>query len=80
MKTYYIDKIGCQNVNIKAESVSELISVAIKHAESNGGYIARVYVHCSHILTDGKKWSDEQNVEYEVRVNNNTKKITAKRI
>lgn len=80
MKTYYIDKIGDQNVNVKADSVSELRSAAIKHAESNGGYIARIYVHCSHILTDGNKWSDEQNVEYEVRVNNNKKTITAKRI
>ena len=80
MKTYYIDKIGCKNVNIKVESVSELISFAIKHAESNEGHIARIYVHCSHILTDGKKWSDEQNVEYEVRVNNNKQTITAKRI
>ena len=80
MKTYFIDKIGGQKVNIKAESVSELISVAIKHADSNGGHIARIYVHCSHILTDGKKWSDEQNVEYEVRVNNNKQTITAKRI
>ena len=79
MKTYFIDKIGCQNVKIKADSVSDLISFAIKHAERNEGHIARIYVHCSHILTDGKKWSDEQNVEYEVRVNNNRQTITAKR-
>ena len=80
MKTYYIDKIVGQNVNLKANSVSDLISFAIKHAERNGGNIARIYVHCSHILIDCKKWSDEQNVEYEVRVNNNKQTITAKRI
>ena len=80
MKTYTIDKIGNQNVKVTVEGLNELERSAIHYAERNGGNISSIYVHCSHILTDGKKWSDEQNVEYEVRVNNNKQTITAKRI
>lgn len=80
MKTYIIDKIGNQNVNLTAEGLNELERIAIRHAERNGGHISSIYVHCSHVITDGKKWSDEQNVEYRVKVNNQKKTITTKRI
>ncbi len=80
MKTYFIDKIGGQNVNVKAESLNELESIAIHHAERNGGSISKIYVHCSHVISSGKNWSDEQNVEYHVRVNNQRRTITTKRI
>lgn len=80
MKTYIIDKIGNQNVNVTVEGLAELERSAIRHAESNGGNISRIYVHCSHVITDGKNWSSEQNVEYRVRVNNRKKTITTKRI
>lgn len=80
MKTYFIDKIGGQNVNVKAESLNELESIAIHYAERNGGNISKIYVHCSHIISSGKNRSDEQNVEYHVRVNNQKRMITTKRI
>ena len=80
MKTYIIDKIGNQNVYITVEGLNELERSAIRHAERNGGNISRIYVHCSHIMTGGKNWSDEQNVEYRVRVNNQKRTITTRRI
>ena len=80
MKTYIINKIGNKNVNVTAEGLDELERIAIHHAERNGGNISSIYVHCQHVMTDGKNWSDEQNVEYRVRVNNQKKTITTKRI
>lgn len=80
MKTYIIDKIGNQNVKVTAEGLNDLEHIAIHHAERNGGNISSIYVHRSHVMTNGNKWSDEQNVEYRVRVNNQKKTITTKRI
>lgn len=80
MKTYFIDQIGNQNVNLTAICLNELERIAIRHAERNGGYISSIYVHCSHVVNDGKNWSDEQNVEYRVRVNNQIRTITTRRI
>ena len=78
MKTYIIDRIGNQNVKVTVEGLNELERSAIYHAKLNGGNISSIYVHCSHVVTIGKNWSDEQNVEYRVRVNN--QKNTIKRI
>lgn len=75
MKTYIIDKIGNQNVKVTVEGLNELERSAIYYAERNGGNIYSIYVHCSHVVTGGKNWSDEQNVEYRVRVNNQKKTI-----
>ena len=80
MKTYIIDKIGNQNVKVTVEGLNELERSAIHHAERNGGNISSIYVHCSHVMAEGKNWSDEQNVEYRVRVNNKKMTITTKRI
>lgn len=80
MKTYIIDKIGNQNVKVTVEGLNELERSAIHYAERNCGNISSIYVHCSHVMTEGKNWSDEQNVEYRVRVNNKKMTITTKRI
>ena len=80
MKTYIINKIGNQNVNVVAIGLNELERIAINYTERNGGNIARIYVHCSHVMTGGKNWQDEQNVEYRVMVNNKNRTIASKRI
>lgn len=80
MKTYIIDKIGNQNLNVEVRGLNELERIAIYHTERNGGNIARIYVHCSHVITDRKNWKDEQNVEYRVMVNNQNGTISSKRI
>ena len=80
MKTYTIDKIGNQNVKVTVEGLNELERSAIHYAERNGGNISRIYVHCSHVMTKGKNWIDEQNVEYHVRVNSRKRTITTKRV
>ena len=80
MKTYTIDKIGNQNVKVTVEGLNELERSAIHYAERNGGNISSIYVHCSHVMTKGKNWSDEQNVEYRVRVNNKKMTIITKRV
>ena len=80
MKTYIIDKIGNQNVNVEAVGLNELERIAIHHTERNGGNVARIYVHCSHVITGSKNLEDEQNVEYRVMVNNQNRTIASKRI
>lgn len=79
MKTYFIDKIGNQQVRLTATSIAELESIAIRHAERNGGYLANIYVHCSQVVASyGGKC--ECFVEYIVRVNNQKRTITTKRV
>lgn len=72
MKTYFIDQIEGNQVSFKAESISELEIIAIRYAEKHGGHIARIYVHCSHVIS---KQIDEQNIEYIVSVNNRKRTI-----
>ena len=80
MKTNIIDRIENQNVIVTAKGLNELERRVIRHTELNGGNISSIYVHCSHVMTNGKNWSDEQNVEYRVRVDNRKKTITTRRI
>lgn len=83
MKTYIIDKIGSKKLNgqkLTAESIAELEQLAIRFADMFNLNTTKIYVHCSHIITDGKNWSDEQNVEYVVRMNNQKHTLTTKRI
>lgn len=78
MKTYFIDKIENQQVRLTAASISELESIAIHFAEHHGGCsLSKIYVHCSHVVSG---ITDEQNVEYHVRVDNQKRTITTKRI
>lgn len=72
-KTYFIDKIGANNVNIIAESRQELESYAIRRAN----FIKRIYVHCSHVCT---KNTDEHNAEFLVFVNNRKRLIYSKKL
>lgn len=75
--TYLIDQIGGVKAIAVAGSIAELERIAIRQQEKNGGSIKRIYVHCNRIYGESK---DELNVEYEVRVNNQKRTITTKRI
>lgn len=77
MATYFIDKIQNQSLKFVAGSINELEGIAIHFAANHGGHIDRIYVHCSHVCSSSR---DEQNVEYQVRVNNQKRTITTKRI
>ena len=77
MKTYFIDKIQNHDVNIVAESINELQMKAVEYCEKHFGGLTKIYVHCSHVLSTNV---DEQNIEYIVRVNNQARTITTRRI
>lgn len=81
MKTYFIDKIENESVNVIVESLSELALEVVKRAPGNSS-LQRLYVHCSSVVTITKKgWQcDEQNVEYIVTLDNRKKKLYAKRV
>ena len=77
MKTYFIDKIQNHDVNIVAESINDLQMKAVEYCEKHFGGLTKIYVHCSHVLSTNV---DEQNIEYIVRVNNQARTITTRRI
>ena len=75
MKTFIIDRIGDKNVKLNVSGIAELdINAALV-----AGFTRKLYAHCAHVLTDGKNWKDEQNVEYFVYVNNRKRTITSRR-
>ncbi len=75
MKTYFINKINNKEVKLVANSLKELASSAIANCT---GDLGRIYVHCTHVCTANGR--DEQNVEYLVRVNNQKRTVSMKRI
>ena len=77
MKTYFINKIQNHDVYIVAESINDLQMKAVEYYNEHFGCVTKIYVHCSHVLSTKV---DEQNVEYIVRVNNQARTITTRRI
>ena len=77
MKTYFINKIQNHDVYIVAESINDLQMKAVEYYNEHFGCVTKIYVHCSHVLS---MTTDEQNVEYIVRVNNQARTITTRRI
>ena len=77
MKTYFINKIQNHDVYIVAESINDLQMKAVEYCGKHFGGVTKIYVHCSHVLSTNV---DEQNVEYIVRVNNQARTITTRRI
>lgn len=77
MKTYFIDKINNKAVKMTANSVNEMESAVLNYCFLNGFDTRKVYVHCSNVCSGT---TDEQNVEYIIRTNDNTHTITTRRI
>ena len=77
MKTYFINKIQNRDVYIVAESINDLKMKVVEYCEKHFGGLKKIYVHCSHVLSTNV---DEQNVEYIVRVSNQARTITTRRI
>ena len=77
MKTYFINKIQNNDVYIVAESINDLKMKVVEYCDKNFRGLTKIYVHCSHVLS---MTTDEQNVEYIVRVNNQSRTITTRRI
>ena len=73
MKTYFVNRIQNHDVNIVAESINDLEMKVIAYCDKHFGGVTKIYVHCSHVM-------DEQNVEYIVRVNNQKRTITTRRL
>ena len=78
MKTYFISRIQNHDVNIVAESIDDLEKQVIAYCDEHFGGVTKIYVHCSHVCSSTN--TDEQNVEYIVRVNNQKRTITTRRI
>lgn len=78
MKTYFINRIQNHEVSLMAESINDLESKVIAYCDEHFGGVTKIYVHCSHVCSTTN--TDEQNVEYIVRVNNQAQTITTKRI
>ena len=78
MKTYFINRIQNHEVSLIAEGINDLESKAIAYCDEHFGGITKIYVYCSHVCTSTN--TDEQNVEYIVRVNNQARTITTRRI
>lgn len=77
MKTYFVNRIQNHEVSLMAESINDLEKQAIAYCDEHFGGVKKIYVYCSHGSTTN---TDEQNVEYIVRVNNQARTITTKRI
>lgn len=77
MRTYLIAKINGNAVKMEAESIAEMEQKVLAYTFTNGMDDRKVYVRCSDILYGT---TDEQNVEYIIRVNNHTHTITTKRL
>ena len=78
MKTYFIDKIQNRDVILIAKSINDLEKQVIAYCDRNFGGLTNIYVHCSHVCSTNNM--DEQNVEYIIRVNNQARTITTRRI
>lgn len=78
MKTYFISKIQNHEVSLMAESINDLEKQVIAYCDEHFGGLTKIYVYCSHVCSTTN--TDEQNVEYIVRVNNRKRTITTKRI
>ena len=78
MKTYFISRIQNNEVSLMAESINDLEKQVIAYCDKHFGGVTNIYVKCSHICSTTN--TDEKNVEYIVRVNNQKRTITTKRI
>ena len=78
MKTYFINRIQNHEVSLTAESINDLEMKAVAYCDDHFGGVTNIYVHCSHVCSSTKM--DEQNVGYIVRVNNQKRTITTRRI
>lgn len=78
MKTYFINRIQVYDVKTIAKSINDLEKQVIAFCDENIGGCTKIYVHCSHVYSSTN--TDEQNVEYIVRVNNQKRTITTRRI
>ena len=78
MKTYFINRIQNYEVSLMAESIDDLQMKAAEYCFEHRDRCTKIYVHCSHVCsTTG---TDEQNVEYVVKINNLKRTITTRRI
>ena len=78
MKTYFINEIQNHEVYIVAESINDLEKKVIAYCDEHFGGVTKIHVYCSHVCSTTN--TDEQNVEYIVRVNNQKRTITTRRI
>lgn len=78
MKTYFINRIQNHEVSLMAESINDLEKQVIAYCDKHFGGVTKIYVYCSHICSTTN--TDEQNVEYIVRVNNQKRTITTRRL
>lgn len=78
MKTYFINRIQNHEVSLMAESINDLEKQVIAYCDEHFGGVTKIYVCCSHVCSSTN--TDDQNVEYIVRVNNQKRTITTKRI
>lgn len=78
MKTYFISKIQNHEVSLMANSINDIEKQVIAYCDKHFGGVTKIYVYCSHVCSSTNM--DEQNVEYIVRVNNQARTITTKRI
>ena len=76
-KTYFIDKIQNNDVNIVAESIDDLQMKAAEYCFEHRDNSTKIYVHCSNVCS---LTNMEQHVEYIVTVNNQKRTITTRRI
>ena len=78
MKTYFINEIQNHEVSLTADSINDLEKQVIAFCDENIGGCTKIHVYCSHVCSTTN--TDEQNVEYIVRVNNRKRTITTRRI
>ena len=78
MKTYFINRIQNHEVSLTAESINDLEKQVIAYCDEHFGGATKIYVYCSDVCSSTN--TDEQNVEYIVRVNNQARTITTRRI
>ena len=77
-KTYFIDRINNYEVSLMAESIDDLQMKVAEYCFEHIDGCTKIYVHCSHVVSSTN--TDEQNVEYIVRVNNQARTITTRRL
>ena len=78
MKTYFVNRIQNHEVSLTAESINDLEKQVIAYCDEHFGGVTKIYVYFSHVCSSTN--TDEQNVEYIVRVNNQARTITTRRI
>lgn len=77
MKVYFIDKIQNEQVFITATSIEDLENKAIAYSYVNFGGCTKIYVHCSTVFS---LYGKQHDIKYIIRIDNQRRTITTRRI